>query len=81
MYYIYIYIYVLLHVNMFTLLDACVSSLRRGHANLLCIVPISTDDPRRESKFRTSFASRGLTFTTTYKKQLATGACCRGSRR
>ena len=29
------------------LLDLCVSSLRRGHANLLCTVPISTDDPRR----------------------------------
>ena len=27
------------------LLDLCVSSLRRGHANLLCIVPILTDDP------------------------------------
>ena len=25
------------------------SSLRRGHANLLCIVPLLTDDPRRES--------------------------------
>ena len=25
------------------------SSLRRGHANLLCMVPILTDDPRRES--------------------------------
>ena len=37
---------------MFTLLDLCVSSLRRGHANLLCIVPILTDDPRRESKIR-----------------------------
>ena len=33
-----------------SLLDLCVSSLRRGHANLLCIVPILTDDPRRESK-------------------------------
>ena len=33
-----------------TLLDLCVSSLRRGHANLLCIVPILTDVPRRESK-------------------------------
>ena len=32
-----------------TLPDLCVSSLRRGHANLLCIVPILTDDPRRES--------------------------------
>ena len=31
------------------LLELCVSSLRRGHANLLCIVPILTDDPRRES--------------------------------
>jgi hypothetical protein len=33
-----------------TLLDLCVSSLRRGHANLLCIVPILSDDPRKESK-------------------------------
>ena len=33
----------------FTLLDLCVSSLRRGHANILCIVPILTDDPLRES--------------------------------
>jgi len=32
-----------------TLPDLCVSSLRRGHANLLCIVPILMDDPRRES--------------------------------
>ena len=24
----------------------CVSSLRRGHANLLCIVPILSDDPK-----------------------------------
>ena len=37
--------------KLFTLLDLCVSSLRRGHANLLCIVPILTDDPRRESSF------------------------------
>ena len=28
------------------ILDLCVSSLRRGHANLLCIVPILADDPR-----------------------------------
>ena len=34
---------------LFTLLDLCVSSSRRGHANLLCIVPILTDDPWRES--------------------------------
>ena len=38
-----------LYHKLFTLLDVCVSSLRRGHANLLCIVPILTDDPRRES--------------------------------
>jgi len=36
--------------KLFTLLALGVSSLRRGHANLLCIVPILTDDPRRESK-------------------------------
>ena len=40
--------------KLFTLLDLCVSSLRRGHANLLCIVPILTDDPRRESKPQTA---------------------------
>ena len=40
--------------KLFTLLDLCVSSLRRGHANLLCIVPILTDDPRRESKLSNS---------------------------
>ena len=37
-------------LKLFTLLDLCVSSLRSGHANLLCIAPISTDDPRRESE-------------------------------
>ena len=36
-------------LRVFTLLDLRVSSLRRGHANLLCIAPISTDDPRRGS--------------------------------
>ena len=35
---------------LFTILALCVSSLRRGHANLLCIVPVLTDDPRRESR-------------------------------
>jgi hypothetical protein len=29
-------------------LDLCVSSLRRGHANLLCIVPILSDVPKDE---------------------------------
>ena len=37
------------HKKLVTLLDLCVSSLRRGHANLLCIVPILADEPRRES--------------------------------
>ena len=37
--------------NLVTLLDLCVSSLRRGHANLLCIVPILSDDLRRESTY------------------------------
>ena len=32
-----------------THLDLCMSSLRRGNANLLCIVPVCSDDPRRES--------------------------------
>jgi hypothetical protein len=32
--------------NCDTLLDVSVSSLRRGHANLLCIVPILADDPQ-----------------------------------
>ena len=39
----------LLEKKLITFLDLCVSSLRRGHANLLCIVPILSDDPRRES--------------------------------
>ena len=43
------------HKKLFTLLDLCVSSLRRGHANLLCIVPILTDDPRRKSTMMSTF--------------------------
>ena len=38
--------------KMLTLIDLCVSSLRRGHANLLCIVPLLTGDPRRESSMK-----------------------------
>ena len=46
--------------KLYTLLDLCVSSLRRGHANLLCIVPILTDDPRRESeRGKTAFTKKG----------------------
>ena len=38
-----------MHKKLDTLPDLCVSSLRRGHANLLCIVPNLSDVPRRES--------------------------------
>ena len=41
-------------IKLFTLLDLCASTLRRGHANLLCIVPMLTDDPRRESNVNSS---------------------------
>ena len=34
------------------ILDLCVSSLRRGHANLLCIVPILADDLFRGSTYK-----------------------------
>ena len=60
--------------KMVTLLDLCVSSLRRGHANLLCIVPMLTDDPRRESndwvspgseRLRPAAVARGATNTKT----------------
>ena len=37
--------------KLLTPLELCVSSLRRGRANLLCVAPIFTDDPRRESAF------------------------------
>ena len=47
--------------KLFTLLDLCVSSLRRGHANLLCIVPILTDDPRRESRMTVDSLARHQT--------------------
>ena len=48
--YIYIYTHICMSATLFvTLLDLCVSSLRRGHANLLCIIPILKDDSRRES--------------------------------
>ena len=43
--------------NLVTLLDLCVSSLRRGHANLLCIVPSLTDSPRKESNNIAIFCS------------------------
>ena len=45
-----------------TLLDLCMSSLRRGHANHLCIVPILTDDLRRGSKFRNCWLQRRPVF-------------------
>lgn len=65
---------------MFTLLDLCVSSLRRGHANLLCIVPILTDgNPEGNptlhasqtfvlSRFNTPFRSRTLEFPLIFRR-------------
>ena len=38
-------VYFLQEKKKWYILDLCVSSLRRGHANLLCIVPIFTDGP------------------------------------
>ena len=40
------------------LLDLCVSSLRRGHANLLCFVPNLTDDLFRDSESCSSVCVR-----------------------
>ena len=52
--YIYIYIYIgafaSKRIDVFMLVGLCVPSLRRGHANILCIVPSLTDDPRRQSE-------------------------------
>ena len=45
---------------MFTLLDLCVSSLRRGHANLLCIVPILTDGTSEEGHIMISLTAGHL---------------------
>ena len=41
--------------ELFTLLDLCVSSLRRGHANLLCIVPILPDNAGESIIYRSTF--------------------------
>ena len=61
--------------NLVTLLDLCVSSLRRGHANLLCIVPILSDDLRGESNYfgfrdiRLAMAKGGFPETTELRRQ------------
>ena len=46
-------------------LDLCVSSLRRGHANLLCIVPILSDVSEETTNHVVSFLfkQRYLSFT------------------
>ena len=50
--------------KLFTLLDLCVSSLRRGHANLLCIVPILSYEtvftPLEHSRLHTGPLARAL---------------------
>ena len=52
-----------------TLLDLCVSCLRRGRANLLCIVPILTYDPRRESESRNTYYDT-MSYTIIYQHTL-----------
>ena len=47
------------------LLDLCVSSLRRGHANLLCIVPNLTDDLFRDSESALLFANLKISMFST----------------
>ena len=55
----YVYTHAFMHVCMypcaakqlFTLPDLCTSSLRRGHASLLCIVPILTECPQKECMY------------------------------
>jgi len=44
-------------------LDLCVSSLRRGHANLLCIVPILSDFVRRRQRFGPARRRKLLNFS------------------
>ena len=48
---------IIMIIKVFTLLDVCMSSVRRGHANLLCIVPILSDDPRGESEYYHGYTS------------------------
>ena len=57
-----------------TLLDLCVSSLRRGHANLLYIVPILSDDPRRESSRKAFLAASTIS---TFKPRFGRRVGCR----
>ena len=57
-------LYICTHIkHMFTRLDQCVSSLRRGHADLLCIVPILMDYSRRESLILINIISDTTTTT------------------
>ena len=52
--------------KLFTLLDLCVSSLRRGHANLLCIVPILTDDPQGNPYVKATYKDAFMILPLTY---------------
>ena len=70
---IYIYIHICIHINkcswlkLFTLLDLRASSLRRGRANILCIFPIWTDDPRRESSVNVHDCKLSVTQVVVYE--------------
>ena len=54
--------------DLFTLLDVCVSSSRRGHANLLWIVPILTDGSRSESEMKTRFLHIDIPTVTNHRQ-------------
>ena len=65
-------------LKLLSLLDVCVSSLRRGHANLLCIVPMLTDDLRRESsgpRAMMSLAARWMSQTSSTWRRLSLSIC------
>ena len=53
-------------------LDLCVSSLRRGHANLLCIVPILSDVPEGTHQSSDSALYKVLWFCALTR----CGTCC-----
>ena len=66
--------------KLFTLLDLCVSSLRRGHANFFCIVPILPDVPRRESSMCCELRKRHMA-TPTPKRGTLLRLCVSSLRR
>ena len=62
-----------------TIFDFCVSSFRRGHANLLCIVPILTDDLRRGSNSSLAFVRASRHFLANHIPAAAENVALRAS--